>query len=851
MENTLSKGGYRKSDLTRAAKERHYCGERRTLKTLMPEVQNVMYHSHGSQFQPHLSGSNALNDHLETPTPAPSISRPHSFNTRSTTTDGTREVIDLTSEEDKGTQKWGGVSRGVIGNREEQDVIKAIEESLKDNQNIAGFPSFAQSDPENPYERRRTDVTPVGLKNIGNSCWFNVIVQANTTEVTVPLLIALRGLAALLKASSRAYVDPTDLLKTISELNTKLNKAVPCIGIQQDATEMLLRLIEWLEKAFNDKSVPQFSSPSGSGIPNEDAMDTSENATPGVSCWKTPAMSSCGETNGLPDGSWSPLKLANSLQMINLDVTYDNLYDSLEAYHLSDAPTKEMWFESLPPVIIFSLVRFSYTNGQTEKVHSKFQFPRELYMDRFLYRNRTFVNEKRIERNGLKSQLSHVKSQLEGWKEFSAGDAKLPLPSLIDAVVKYTSSAGAPNACSPCSPQPMEVCVDSAAAGAASSEGPNSVEEKSTVLSVPSLDRSIIPKDVDIDTVTGFLRTLSADAQKRIDELQKDADLLQGTIDSLFDVDGMKQELYRLHSVIVHEGEANVGHYWAYIASSPLCGAEVSWRKFNDKSVGPATWQQIEEDAFGSRRACSAYCLVYTRAKCEEALYGDERGELSKSIPELLDMLPNDLKLDVAADNALFDAEMIKWDKEHPAVEMGPKNKTWLINASKCPETLNVSDLRAYVESYENSLNIVQELANSLQMINLDVTYDNLYDSLEAYHLSDAPTKEMWFESLPPVIIFSLVRFSYTNGQTEKVHSKFQFPRELYMDRFLYRNRTFVNEKRIERNGLKSQLSHVKSQLEGGAPNACSPCSPQPMEVCVDSAAAGAASSEGIATPIL
>lgn len=73
----------------------------------------------------------------------------------------------------------------------------------------------------------------------------------------------------------------------------------------------------------------------------------------------------------------------------------------------------------------------------------------------------------------------------------------------------------------------------------------------------------------------------------------------------------------------------------------------------------------------------------------------------------------------------------------------------------------------------------------------------------------------MWFESLPPVIIFSLVRFSYKNGQTEKVHSKFQFPRDMYMDRYLYRNRTFVSEKRIERNSMKRRLSHVKCQLEG------------------------------------
>lgn len=54
---------------------------------------------------------------------------------------------------------------------------RAIEASLKENQNIPGFSPVAQKDPENPYERLRLEGVPVGLKNIGNSCWFNVIIQ--------------------------------------------------------------------------------------------------------------------------------------------------------------------------------------------------------------------------------------------------------------------------------------------------------------------------------------------------------------------------------------------------------------------------------------------------------------------------------------------------------------------------------------------------------------------------------------------------------------------------------------------------------------------------------------------------
>uniref|UniRef100_A0A158Q7I3 USP domain-containing protein n=1 Tax=Elaeophora elaphi TaxID=1147741 RepID=A0A158Q7I3_9BILA len=755
--------------------------------------------SHGSHSQPHLSGNNVLNDvislyfdrmesvekpnkqvrfdeHLDVPAPAPSISRPYSFNTRGTTMEEPK-VIDLASDEDKSVHKWGSVPRSVLGNREEQDVIKAIEESLKDNQNIPGFSPFAQRDPENPYERRRCGLAPVGLKNIGNSCWFNVIVQTlfhiprfrqmlfdtpiknrtkyitgksnswgnesnqlnenNMDALTVSLLISLRQLAACLKASSRAYVDPTNVLKIISELNTSLNKAAPCIGIQQDATEMLLRLIEWLEVAFRVESVPELQSScsSASGISCGEIMDvtdgnmvrsgSSSEQTPTPDCEPSFDKLTSDDLNSNPAsehpfntlfhgshveirpnaeisvGVPSPLKLANSLQMINLDVTYDNLYDSLEAYHLSDAPAKELWFESLPPVVIFSLVRFSYKNGQTEKIHSQFQFPRVIYMDRYLHRNRSFVSEKRIERKSLKKRLVHVKCELERWEQFPAGDTKVPLPSLIDAVVKYASSAtngNIPINCDACKQQPMEICDETSSLSVVVSEssnprvGPCDLEDGNVMLSCPCLDKTTIPADVDINAVTNFLQTLSANAQKRIDELQKEANTLQENIDSIFDVDGMREEPYHLHSVIVHEGEANVGHYWAYIASSPICSAqdeEVPWRKFNDKSVEPATWQQIEEDSFGSRRACSAYCLVYTRKKCENVLYGQEQKHPAYSIVELIDSLPSDLKLEVSTDNALFDAEMIKWDTDHPAVVYEPENKA-LITPCKDMDLLDM-----------------------------------------------------------------------------------------------------------------------------------------------------------------
>ena len=60
-------------------------------------------------------------------------------------------------------------------------VIRVLEASLAENKSglkrKRGDPWVRFVDPVNPYERQRQDGCPVGLKNVGNTCWFSAVIQ--------------------------------------------------------------------------------------------------------------------------------------------------------------------------------------------------------------------------------------------------------------------------------------------------------------------------------------------------------------------------------------------------------------------------------------------------------------------------------------------------------------------------------------------------------------------------------------------------------------------------------------------------------------------------------------------------
>ena len=71
----------------------------------------------------------------------------------------------------------------------------------------------------------------------------------------------------------------------------------------------------------------------------------------------------------------------------------------------------------------------------------------------------------------------------------------------------------------------------------------------------------------------------------------------------------MQKEPYHLHSIAVHQGGAESGHYFAYIYDR----AQQKWRKYNDIRVTDVTEEEVFKASEGGDGWETAYWVVYVQ----------------------------------------------------------------------------------------------------------------------------------------------------------------------------------------------------------------------------------------------
>ncbi|XP_069745148.1 ubiquitin carboxyl-terminal hydrolase 25 isoform X3 [Narcine bancroftii] len=615
-------------------------------------------------------------------------------------------VIDLTGDDKDDLQRAIALSleesnrafRETGITDEEQAISRVLEASIAENKaSLKRTQGEVWSDSLNPHDRKRQENCPVGLKNVGNTCWFSAVIQSlfnllkfrrlvlNYVPPTDPQNVAqnqkerrnlpfmreLRHLFALMVSSKRKYVDPSRAVEILKD-TFKSNDLQ-----QQDVSEFTHKLLDWLEDAFQVKA--------------EEERDGEKPKNPMVELFYGRFLAV-----GMHEGK----KFENSetFGQYPLQVNgFKDLHECLEAAMVegeiesvqvensvtSAKSGQEHWFTALPPVLTFELSRFEFNQalGRPEKIHHKLEFPSLLYMDRYMDKNREITRIKREEIRRLKEHLTVLQQRLERYLSYGSGPKRFPLADVLQYALEFASSK--PVCTSPVedveTTPPNSITSPQTAARLESPPelGPVPLTEAPCT---PPLQRPIVHKpftqsrvppeipmhpaprhitEDELRVLEGCLHRWRMEVENDTRDLQESIARLHRTIELMYTDKTMMQVPYRLHAVLVHEGQANAGHYWAYIHDH----RHEKWMKYNDVAVTRSSWEELERDSFGGYRNASAYCLMYindTDRYLIEEEFDKETGQALTG----MNTLPSDLKEYVRDDNRKFEKELQEWDAQ-------------------------------------------------------------------------------------------------------------------------------------------------------------------------------------------
>ncbi|XP_069641432.1 ubiquitin carboxyl-terminal hydrolase 25 isoform X3 [Haliaeetus albicilla] len=476
----------------------------------------------------------------------------------------------------------------------------------------------------------------------------------------------LRYLFALLVGSKRKYVDPSRAVEILKDA-FKSNDSQ-----QQDVSEFTHKLLDWLEDAFQIKA--------------EEERDGEKPKNPMVELFYGRFLA-VGVLEGKKFENTEmfgqyPLQV-NGFKDLHECLEAAMIEGEIESLHSENSAKsgQEHWFTELPPVLTFELSRFEFNQalGRPEKIHNKLEFPPILYLDRYMHKNREMTRIKRDEIKRLKEYLTVLQQRLERYLSYGSGPKRFPLVDVLQYALEFASSkpvctspvddlgASAP-ASSTLPAQTLPSTLEQQ--GPSSSDVPSTSPVQRSVIHKP-FTQSRIPPDLpmhpaprhiteeELSVLEGCLHRWRTEVENDTRDLQESISRIHRTIELMYSDKTMVQVPYRLHAVLVHEGQANAGHYWAYIYDHH----QNRWMKYNDISVTKSTWEELERDSFGGYRNASAYCLMYINDK-EQYLIQEEFNKETGQILVGMDTLPSDLRDYVKEDNKRFEKELEEWDAE-------------------------------------------------------------------------------------------------------------------------------------------------------------------------------------------
>ncbi|XP_061905003.1 ubiquitin carboxyl-terminal hydrolase 28 isoform X2 [Entelurus aequoreus] len=576
---------------------------------------------------------------------------------------------------------------------EEREFHRALEASAEENSARSKRKRCeAQSDMCNPADWIRHDDWPVGIRNVGNTCWFSAVIQSlfhlpvfrrlvlnyhlseqildkcksHADKRNIAFMQELRCLFSLLVGSTRRFVDPSAAVELLRD-------AFRTSEAQQDVSEFSHKLLDWLEDAF------QLAANGDSPADKQQNPMVQLFYGTFVTERKHEGQILC----NIEQFGQYPLQVNgfNNLDECLEGAMVEREIESLHA-DLSVPCGRERWFKKLPPVLTFELSRFEFNTqlGRPEKIHKKLEFPQIIHMDRYLHKNLQCTHERRGEVKKLKDQLAALQQKLECYKNYGSGPSKYPLADMLQFVLEFASTKPAavspaedatPASSSPTPPShPLSETINQDDSDPADAEEGRVSSCQRTPIYKPftqcrhPADCPAQPAphsitDEEMHFVKTCLQRWRTEVENDVNELKANIDRLSQTLEGMYSDNTLCQVPYRLHAVLVHEGQASAGHYWAYIYDH----ANQRWLKYNDISITESSWEELEQDSFGGMTNASAYCLMYIDDRLPHLITEDTDDETGQALHGI-DLLPPVLRRYVHQDNRWFQQEISEWEEQ-------------------------------------------------------------------------------------------------------------------------------------------------------------------------------------------
>eukprot|EP00297_Palpitomonas_bilix_P002188 CAMPEP_0113876180 /NCGR_PEP_ID=MMETSP0780_2-20120614/5346_1 /TAXON_ID=652834 /ORGANISM="Palpitomonas bilix" /LENGTH=1197 /DNA_ID=CAMNT_0000862235 /DNA_START=94 /DNA_END=3688 /DNA_ORIENTATION=- /assembly_acc=CAM_ASM_000599 len=544
-----------------------------------------------------------------------------------------------------------GANMGTTGQREMEAAVA--------NSKVDAYKKVATT----PTQLMRQKGVPVGLQNIGNTCYLNTVLQSFFTfkpfvEIVQHIDVegrniegvrfwkALQFVFKMMESSSRAFVNPKRLALELGipvhdDFQGTESQQAAVIGGEQDVDEFMRSFLEKVEQVL--KQVDAAKSHELEELTNGKCKSYSFGRMPGENTYVSLSMlrremekpSFDGTLPGFEEAEGAMKAEGGKGQIIRViedphaldeqahklnpfvaNIDSGTLIDSIrdhffitqvDDYKIGERPvplTRCVVVESLPAILPITIPRASYdqTRGMLVKRHDPFEFPEVLHLSAF--------SRKSVE------ELLSVSAYLEKLK-----NEKRDKEQSIEQLANHAFA--------------------------------NIDKNTSTVLeSLATFARTQGP----------ILGENDEDAQQRFAELGNLASYVKGKVnervarikDEIKKVEeeyekvliGDEKDVYELHTVMIHRGnEATTGHYWSYVKDTTN-----KWWCFNDDEVKPSTSRQVLSDGYGGDGTKSAYCLIYVRRDVWE-----KKCTTVGSLP-----CPPSVKLEVDEENRKFDEELAR-----------------------------------------------------------------------------------------------------------------------------------------------------------------------------------------------